>query len=94
MTTLDEKPFRSENEPEGGPAEIRIRMGHPRVRPHVVPIKAEPAAQEPKTGEFVAFTVTVALSSGSAESSTNMLRMDTGINIAIDTVMSAPKRAR
>jgi hypothetical protein len=53
MATLDEKPFRSENEPEGGPSEIHIRMGHPRVRPHVVPIQKEPAAPETKTGEFV-----------------------------------------
>ena len=30
---LDEKPFRSEEEP----ADIEIRMGLPRVRPHVVP---------------------------------------------------------
>jgi hypothetical protein len=59
MTTLDEKPFRSENEPEGGPAEARIRMGHPSVRPHVVPIKADPAAHEPTKGDFVtSFLVT------------------------------------
>jgi len=52
--TLDEKPFRSENESEGGPAEIHIRMGHPRVRPHVVPIqREEPAPKEPTKGAFV-----------------------------------------
>ena len=31
--SLDEKPFRTEAEP----ADIEIRMGLPRVRPHVVP---------------------------------------------------------
>jgi hypothetical protein len=34
---LDEKPFRSEDESDSEPAEAFIRMGHPRVRPHVVP---------------------------------------------------------
>jgi hypothetical protein len=38
---LDEKPFRSDAEP----ADTRIRMGHPRVRPHVVPAPG-------KTGEL------------------------------------------
>ncbi len=37
MPPLDEKPFRSEKESGAEPAEIHIRMGHPRVRPHVVP---------------------------------------------------------
>jgi len=37
MGTLDEKPFRSESESDREPAEIRIIMGHPQVRPHVVP---------------------------------------------------------
>ena len=30
---LDEKPFRSDTEP----ADIQVHMGHPQVRPHVVP---------------------------------------------------------
>ena len=34
MSPLDEKPFRSPDEP----TEVTIHMGHPRVRPHVVPI--------------------------------------------------------
>jgi hypothetical protein len=34
---LDEKPFRSEKESSSEPTEVFIRMGHPRVRPHVVP---------------------------------------------------------
>ena len=38
---LDEKPFRSDAEP----ADTRIRIGHPRVRPHVVPAPG-------KTGEL------------------------------------------
>jgi hypothetical protein len=37
MPPFDEKPFRSENESDREPAEIHIRMGQPRVRPHVVP---------------------------------------------------------
>lgn len=37
MRPLEEKPFRSEEESVGEPAEVHIRMGHPRVRPHVVP---------------------------------------------------------
>jgi len=37
MPPLDEKPFRSEKESAQEPAEVFIRMGHPRVRPHVVP---------------------------------------------------------
>ena len=35
MSPLEEKPFRSEDE-EKEPAEVHIRIGHPRVRPHVV----------------------------------------------------------
>ena len=38
---LDEKPFRSDDEP----ADVQIRIGHPRVRPHVVPAAG-------KTGEL------------------------------------------
>ncbi|HKF44437.1 MAG TPA: hypothetical protein VKG01_15155 [Thermoanaerobaculia bacterium] len=34
MAPLDEKPFRSSEEP----AEISVHMGQPQVRPHVVPI--------------------------------------------------------
>jgi hypothetical protein len=37
MPPLDEKPFRSEKESAREPTEAFIRMGHPRVRPHVVP---------------------------------------------------------
>jgi hypothetical protein len=35
---LDEKPFRSEEEEFGRPVPVHIRVGHPSVRPHVVPI--------------------------------------------------------
>ena len=33
----EEKPFRSETEAANEPSEVHVRMGHPRVRPHVVP---------------------------------------------------------
>lgn len=36
--TFDEKPFRSEKESRNEPTEVFIRMGHPRVRAHVVPV--------------------------------------------------------
>jgi hypothetical protein len=36
MPPLDEKPFRSEGESDE-PLRVHILMGHPRVRPHVVP---------------------------------------------------------
>jgi hypothetical protein len=42
---LDEKPFRSEKESASEPAEVFVRVGHPRVRPHVVPAAG-------KTGEL------------------------------------------
>lgn len=42
MASFDEKPFRSEEE---SATEVHIRMGHPRVRPHVVPAAG-------KTGEL------------------------------------------
>ena len=42
---LDEKPFRSEEESDVDLPDAFIRMGHPRVRPHVVPIAG-------KTGEM------------------------------------------
>ena len=45
MAPFDEKPFRSEEEASREPAEVHIRMGHPRVRPHVVPVAG-------KTGEL------------------------------------------
>jgi hypothetical protein len=45
MPTFDEKPFRSEKESAKEPAEVYIRMGHPRVRPHVVPMSG-------RTGEL------------------------------------------
>ena len=37
MPPLEEKPFRSQEESAGEPSEAHIRMGHARVRPHVVP---------------------------------------------------------
>ena len=36
MHSYDEKPFRSDQEPDREPEEVSIRMGDPRVRPHVV----------------------------------------------------------
>src|SRR5437016_5207882 len=51
MPPLEEKPFRSETESDREPAEIRIRMGHPRVRPHVVP--ASRKTSEPTKDDFV-----------------------------------------
>jgi hypothetical protein len=44
MSPLDEKPFRAEKESDREPAEVRILMGHPRVRPCIVPVSG-------KTGE-------------------------------------------
>jgi len=38
MPPFEEKPFRSREESEKEPAEVHIRMGHPRVRAHVVPV--------------------------------------------------------
>jgi hypothetical protein len=37
MSPLDEKPFRSKEESNKEPAYVYIRIGHPRVRAHVVP---------------------------------------------------------
>ena len=37
MPSLEEKPFRSQEESADEPPEGHIRMGHARVRPHVVP---------------------------------------------------------
>ena len=51
MPPLEEKPFRSEKESDREPAEIRIRMGHPRVRPHVVPSSSKTG--EPTKEDFV-----------------------------------------
>ncbi len=45
MPPFEEKPFRSGAESGKESAEITIRMGHPRVRPHVVPFAG-------KTGEL------------------------------------------
>src|SRR5712692_5507932 len=39
----DEKPFRSEEE-STEPAVVHVRMGHPRVRPHVVPVSGKAGA--------------------------------------------------
>jgi len=41
----EEKPFKSETEARYEPSEVHVRMGHPRVRPHVVPTAG-------KTGEL------------------------------------------
>ena len=41
MPPFDEKPFRSEEESAKEPSEVYIRMGHPRVRPHVVPFSGK-----------------------------------------------------
>jgi hypothetical protein len=48
---LDEKSFRSEKEPSREPAGIFIRMGHPRVRAHVVPAAGK--AGDPSKHDFV-----------------------------------------
>jgi hypothetical protein len=48
---LDEKPFRSEDEETGQPVPVHIRVGHPRVRPHVVPLAGDGGA--PSKPEFV-----------------------------------------
>jgi hypothetical protein len=44
VAPYEEKPFRSEDESKE-PMEVHVRIGHPRVRPHVVPISG-------KTGEL------------------------------------------
>ena len=49
MPPFEEKPFRSGAESGKESAEITIRMGHPRVRPHVVPFAG-------KTGELTSRT--------------------------------------
>jgi hypothetical protein len=51
MPPLDERPFRFEEESDREPAEIRILMGHPRVRPRVVPVSSKPG--EPTQQDFV-----------------------------------------
>lgn len=54
---LDEKPFRAEDE-EGEPVQVHVRMGHPRVRPHVVPMTkgtGKPAADDFVTSFLVAW---------------------------------------
>lgn len=62
MAPFDEKPFRSEKEPDKDTAGIRILMGHPRVRPHVVPdpgLAGEAAGIEVGKGRYVtSFLVT------------------------------------
>ena len=45
MAPFEEKPFRSQAESGPEPAKVHIRMGHPRVRAHVVPFSG-------KTGEL------------------------------------------
>ena len=41
MSSLDEKPFRSEEESAGDAVPVHVIMGSPRVRPHVVPVKGK-----------------------------------------------------
>ena len=41
MPPLDEKPFQSADEQE--PSQVHVRMGFPRVLPHVVPASANPS---------------------------------------------------
>jgi hypothetical protein len=48
---LDEKPFRSDKESDDELAQISIHMGHPRVRPHVVPVAGK--SGEPTKDDFV-----------------------------------------
>ncbi len=48
---LEEKPFRSEAEQSAAPTEIHVRIGHPRVRPHVVPGAGK--GETPTAGDFV-----------------------------------------
>ena len=45
MHSFDERPFRSDQEPDRDPEDVSIRMGDPRVRPHVVPASS-------RTGEL------------------------------------------
>jgi hypothetical protein len=47
----EEKSFRSESEAAARPTEIHVRMGHPRVRPHVVPAAGKTGALT--AGDFV-----------------------------------------
>ena len=49
MAPLYEKPFRSDSEKE--PSEVHIRIGHPRVRAHVVP--AQGKTTNPVGSDFV-----------------------------------------
>ena len=51
MPPFDEKPFRSEEESAREPAEAHVHMGHPRVRPHVVPVAGKTGEQT--VGDFV-----------------------------------------
>ena len=48
MPPFEEKPFRSREESNREPAGLFIRMGHPRVRAHVVPVAG-------KTGELTKY---------------------------------------
>jgi hypothetical protein len=41
MHSFDEKPFRSDQESDREPEDVSIRMGDPRVRPHVVPASSK-----------------------------------------------------
>jgi hypothetical protein len=50
---LDEKPFRSEDEDAGDPVPVHIRMGHPRVRPHVVPMNKGASLATTTRDDFV-----------------------------------------
>jgi hypothetical protein len=41
MHSFDERPFRSDQESDRDPEDVYIRMGDPRVRPHVVPVSSK-----------------------------------------------------
>jgi hypothetical protein len=55
MRSFEEKPFRSEEEESAKEAaEIHIRIGHPRVRPHVAPFPGKTGSLT-KTGYVTSF---------------------------------------
>ena len=49
----EDKPFRSDDEEAGESVPVHIRMGHPRVRPHVVPLKSALSASQKSKDDFV-----------------------------------------
>src|SRR5579864_6349496 len=50
MSFYEDKEFRSAKESGKEPAQVFIRMGHPRIRAHVIPISG--ATEEPTTRDF------------------------------------------